>query len=253
MILTFGAGDLYAQMIQDAYGNKVTTPTPIRIAGLQEVSIDFAGELKEFFGQNRYALATAMGKVKTTGKIKGAIIDGQALNTLFFGDQMSTGAMKSVYADTAGQSISTSITITPAQGGTFAEDLGVVGGNGLTFIRVAGAPQAGQYAVTAQGVYTFNTADNGKTAYISYSYTYTLASAKKITLNNMAMGNTPIIKMLYASQFRGKRTLLELEAVTSNKLGLFSSKNDDFSVPELDFAASVDEAGYKLGTLYVQE
>ena len=253
MQLTFGSVELFAQMVQDAYGNPVTTPTPIRIAGLQELSIDFAGELKEFFGQNRYALATAMGKVKVNGKMKGALINGQALNTMFFGDQFATGTMKAIHADTTGQSISASITITPPNGGTFTEDLGIVGSDGTTFIKVAGAPEAGQYAVTSGGVYSFNTADNGKHAYISYSYSYTLASAKKITLNNMAMGNTPSIKLQYLSAYKGKRALLELESITSTKLGLFSTKNDDFSVPEIDFHAATDAAGYRLGTLWVQE
>lgn len=253
MQLTFGSGEVFAQMIQDSYGNPVTTPTPIRIAGLQELSIDFAGELKEFFGQNRYALATAMGKVKVNGKMKGALINGQALNTLFFGDKFATGTMKAVHADTSGQSISASVTVTPPNSGTFVDDLGVVGSDGTTFIKVSGSPSAGQYSVTSAGVYTFNTADNGKHAYISYSYNYTLASAKKITLNNMAMGNTPSIKLQYLSSYKGKRALLELESITSTKLGLFHTKNDDFSVPEIDFHASTDAAGYRLGTLWVQE
>ncbi|EMS6085869.1 hypothetical protein REM46_001953, partial [Neisseria gonorrhoeae] len=50
-----------------------------------------------------------------------------------------------------------------------------------------------------------------------------------------------------------KKALLELESVTSGKLGLFSTKNDDFSVPEIDFTASTDEAGFKIGTLWIQE
>lgn len=47
--------------------------------------------------------------------------------------------------------------------------------------------------------------------------------------------------------------MLELESVTSGKLGLFSTKNDDFFVPEIDFTASNDEAGFKVGTLWIQE
>lgn len=253
MQLTFGSGEFFATMIQDAHGNTVTNPTPIRIAGLQEMSLDFAGELKEFYGQNRYALATAMGKVKTTGKLKGALINGQALNTLYFGDQMATGTMKAIQADTTGQAIAATLTVTPPSTGTFVDDLGVVGSDGTTFVKVASAPTTGQYSVDATGKYTFASADVGKTAYISYTYTYALPAAKKITLNNMAMGSTPVMKVHYVASFRGKRSVLELEAVTSTKLGLYSTKNDDFSVPEIDFAASADAAGFKLGTLYVQE
>ena len=255
MQLTFGAGEVYAQMIPDSAGNVLTNPTPIRIAGLQEMSLDFQGELKEFYGQNRYALATAMGKVKTQGKMKGALINGYALNSLFFGGSMTSGTMKAVYADTTGSVIPTTpFTITPTvpNTGTFVEDLGVIDSNGITLTKVASAPATGQYSVSA-GVYTFAAADTGKTVYISFSYTYTLVSAKKISLDNMAMGTAPSIKLAYISQYGGKRCLVELESITSTKLGMFSSKNDDFSVPEIDFSAATDAAGYKLGTIYLQE
>lgn len=80
-----------------------------------------------------------------------------------------------------------------------------------------------------------------------------MPSAKKIELSNIAMGNTPTFQLKYLTQFKGKKALLELESVTSGKLGLFSTKNDDFSVPEIDFTASTDEAGFKVGTLWIQE
>jgi len=256
MLLTFGAGELFAQMIRDAAGNVITNPTPVRIAGLQEMSLDFSGELKEFYGQNRYALATAMGKVKTSGKMKGALINGFALNNLFFGGTMSTGSMKALYADTTGQAIPASpfqITVTPPSSGSFVDDLGVIDGNGLTLIKVASAPTTGQYSVSNAGVYTFASVDATTTVYISYSYTYTLTTGKQIVLNNAAMGQAPAIKLAYLARYQGKKCLVELESITSTKLGMFSAKNDDFSVPEIDFSAQTDAAGYKLGTIWVQE
>ena len=57
------------------------------------------------------------------------------------------------------------VTVTLAAG--FIQDLGVtVGGTALT--KVGSAPAAGQYAVSATGVYTFNSAQSGSTALISY-------------------------------------------------------------------------------------
>lgn len=76
MQLTFGSGEVFAQMITDAYGNRVQNATPVRIMGLQEMSVDLSAELKEFYGQNRYPLAVAQGKVKVSGKMKGALING---------------------------------------------------------------------------------------------------------------------------------------------------------------------------------
>lgn len=255
MQLTFGAGDLFATLLQDAYGNSITNPTPIRVAGLQEMSLDFAGDLKEYFGTNRFALAVAQGKVKTTGKFKGALINGQALNTLFFGSGLSSGTMKALYADTTGTVVpSTPFTITPTvpNTGTWVDDLGVVDATGRVMTRVASAPTTGQYSVSA-GVYTFAAADVGIKMYISFSYTYTLAGAKRIQLLNLPMGYTPMLKIHYMGQFQGKKTLAVLESVVSNKLMLFGSKNDDFSVPEIDFSAQADAAGYSLGDIYTQE
>lgn len=139
-------------------------------------------------------------------------------------------------------------------GGQFVEDAGVMGEDGTAYIKVAsGAPTAGQYTVSNTGLYTFHESAKGKTVFISFAYTQTMPSAKKIELSNMAMGNTPTFKLKYLTQFKGKKALLELESVTSGKLGLFSTKNDDFSVPEIDFTASTDEAGFKVGTLWIQE
>lgn len=255
MQLTFGAGELFATLLRDASGNVITNATPIRIAGLQEMSLDFAGDLKEYFGQSRFAIGVAQGKVKTTGKFKGALINGQSLNTLFFGSGLTSGTMKALQADTSGTLVPTTpFTITPTvpSSGTWVEDLGVVDGNGQVMTRVASGPTAGQYSVTA-GVYTFAAANVGLRTYISYSYTYADTQAKRIQFLNLPMGFTPLLKMHYSSSFQGKRCLVVLESVVSVKLMLFGSKNDDFSVPEIDFSAQADASGYSLGDIYTQE
>lgn len=257
MQLTFGSGEVFAEMITDAYGNRVQNATPVRIMGLQEMSVDLSAELKEFYGQNRFALAVAQGKVKVSGKFKGALINGLTLNTLFFGAEFATGTMKALFADTTGKSVPASGTYTVQaavpNGGRFVDDAGVMGEDGAAYIKVASNPVAGQYTVSNTGLYTFHESAKGKTVFPSFTYTQTMLSAKKIELSNMAMGNTPTFKLKYLTQFKGKKTLLELESVTSGKLGLFSTKNDDFSVPEIDFTASTDEAGFKVGTLWIQE
>ena len=257
MQLTFGSGEVFAEMITDAYGNRVQNATPVRIMGLQEMSVDLSAELKEFYGQNRFALAVAQGKVKVSGKFKGALINGLTLNTLFFGAEFATGTMKALFADTTGKAVPASgaytIQAVVPNGGQFVEDAGVMGEDGTAYIKVASNPTAGQYTVSNTGLYTFHESAKGKTVFPSFTYTQTMPSAKKIELSNMAMGNTPTFKLKYLTQFKGKKALLELESVTSGKLGLFSTKNDDFSVPEIDFTAQTDEAGFKVGTLWIQE
>jgi hypothetical protein len=261
MQLTFGAGDLFATPLTDAYGNAITTQTPIRIAGLQEMSLDFAGDLKEFYGQNKFALAVGQGKVKTTGKLKGAVINGQALSTLFFGLTPTPGTMKAVFADTTGTAVpSTPYTITPLTTystllpatPTFVSDLGVVDQNGRVMVQVASAPATGQYSFSA-GVYTFASADVGLKMYISFSYTYTLAGANHIQLLTLPMGYTPQMKLHMMGNFQGKKSLLVLSSVTSTKLMMYATKNDDFSVPEVDFSAQADSSGYSIGDIYTQE
>lgn len=46
MQLTFGSGEVFAQMITDAYGNRVQNATPVRIMGLQEMSRRFVGGIE---------------------------------------------------------------------------------------------------------------------------------------------------------------------------------------------------------------
>jgi hypothetical protein len=256
MQLTFGAGDAFATLLQDAYGVAVSNPTPTRIAGLQELSLEFSGDLKEFYGQNRYALAVAQGKVKTGGKFKGALINGQSLNALFFGSGLtSPSTTMAVVADTTGTAVPTTpfqITPTVPSSGTWVEDLGVVNASGRTMDRVASSPTTGQYSVSA-GVYTFASADTGIVMYISFRYSFTASGTKKIQLLNLPMGYTPVFKLSYQGTFQGKRALVVLNNVVSTKLMMFGSKNDDFSVPEIDYSAQADASGFSLGDIWTTE
>ncbi|AEV24621.1 hypothetical protein Dsui_0201 [Azospira oryzae PS] len=255
MQLVFGAGDFFAVPLTDAQGNAISNPTPIQIGAMQEMSLDFAGELKELYGQKQFALSVARGKVKTTGKFKGAQIHGAALNSLFFGTGVTAGTMHAINTDGVGALIPASpyqITVTPPSSGTFVEDLGVLDSNAVPMTRVASAPATGQYSVSA-GVYTFAAADTGKKVFINYRYSYSLTTAKRISLNNVAMGQAPAFKAYMQTTFNGKRALVILESVVSTKLQLLSTKIDDYSVPSVDFSANADSSGTTLGDIYVQE
>jgi hypothetical protein len=255
MQLTFGAGEVFGTLLRDANGNAITNPTPIRVMGLQELSLDMSADLKEYHGTNRFALAVAQGKVKVSGKFKGALINGASLNALFFGAGLTSGTMRSIQADNVGALIpNTPFTVTPTvpNTGTWAEDLGVMDQNAVAMTRVASAPATGQYSVAA-GIYTFAAADVGRRVFISYAYTFTNAQAKRIALQNLPMGSSPAFKLNYLSRFQGQDCLLVLESVISTKLMLFGSKNDDFSVPEIDFTAQADATGTTLGDIYTRE
>lgn len=231
----FGAGKMFGI---DTTG---TVPIVTRFGTLQEVSVDFAGDIKQLFGQNKYADAVAQGQVKVTGKAKWGKITAQAYNTLFFNGDLATG-MTCVADDEPGVIPSaTAYTIQVKNNTTYAMDLGVIyEDTGIPLTRVETVTAAGQYSVTA-GTYTFHADDAGKGVYTSYGYTST--SGKTITLRNSATGNAVTWKGVFNGVFSGKQTTMILNSCVSSKLNAISTKVEDFNVPELDFSASVDSSG----------
>lgn len=250
----FGGGDFYAQPLVDANGNALASPTPVKIMGVQEIGLDFSGDLKELYGQNQFALAIARGKVKVSGKVKGAQVNGAALNSLYFGQSMTSGTMANVHTDLTGTSIPASphsLVTAPPNSGTWVSDLGVVDGNGVPMTRVLTGPSAGQYSVAA-GTYTFAAADVGKTVFVNYSYTNASASAQKISVKNMPMGSAPTFKAYMQTTYMGKRALVILYSAVSSKLNMFATKLDDFSIPEFDFTGQSD-ASNNVADIYISE
>lgn len=241
----FGAGDMFGVPLVDANGNAIATPTPVKIGTMQEMSLEFSSDIKEMYGQNQFPAAVTRGKTKVSGKIKNGQIQGGALNSLFFGSGMTSGSLAAAYSDTTGALIPAStpytITPTPPNSGVYVTDLGVIDANGNGMTRVASAPTTGQYSVAA-GVYTFAAADTGLKVFINYQYTATMATARKISVQNLPMGYAPSFKAFMRTSFQGKQALVTLYSVISNKLSLFATKTDDFSAGEIDFAGQADAA-----------
>jgi hypothetical protein len=251
----FGSCDIFGVPLQDASGNAIVNPTPIRLGAVQEVGLDFSGDIKELYGQLQFAVVIARGKVKVTGKAKGAVINGQALNTLFLGQGIVAGTQGAVYTDNTGTVVPGTpyqITVTPPNAGTFVQDMGVVNASGIPMTAVASAPTTGQYAVSGAGVYTFAAADTGINMFISYQYTATVALAKKLHVQNLAMGAAPIFGAYFVGAFQGKRFLVKIYNAVSQKLTLLSTKIDDYNIPEFDFSAQADSSG-NVADIYTQE
>lgn len=239
----FGAGTLFATPKQDANGNAIANPTPIRFGALQDVSLDISFDLKTLYGQNQFPLAIGRGKGKVSGKADFAQINGLALNSLVFGQTMTAGIVGDV-VDTTGTAIpATPYTITPSppNSGTWSSDLGVVDATGLPMIHVASAPTTGQYSVSA-GVYTFAAADTTKVVFINYQYTATSTSAQKSTVQNVLMGYAPTFQADLFGAYGGKQMIISLPACISTKLSL-ATKLDDFMLPSFDFEAFADASG----------
>jgi hypothetical protein len=113
--------------------------------------------------------------------------------------------------------------------------------NGLPMTKVASSPATGEYSVSA-GVYTFASADEGQTVYISFAYTAAVAGAKKMTIVNVPMGYAPIVRLDVWWQKNGKQFATTYPNAIASKLS-WQSKLDDYMVPEIEFEGFADAAG----------
>lgn len=254
MFIPFGAGNLYAIQNKDAFGNINAVPTPIKVAALQEFTLESSGDLKLFHGQNQLPLDAAVGKTKLNGKFKGALFNASAMNNLYFGRGVTTGTMSAISIDTAGTVLTVAtLVVTPPNSGTLTDDLGVEV-NGVAYMRVTGTPTTGQYAFDIPSkTYTFAAADIGKKVNTSFKYTYASASSKRLDLTNLTMGSAPSLRLIYENVYKGRRCLVDLSSVLVPKMHLIGAKNDDYNIPELDFEAMADDTGYSAGSIYITE
>lgn len=231
---TFGTGQLYS--VPTGGGN------PLRIGALQDVSVEFSGDVKQLFGQYQFPLDVARGKTKIEGKIGSGNIDVAAFNTIFFGQTVTGNSEKKQAINEAGAVPgSSTYTVTAANGATFALDLGVtLVTTGQPLTQVATAPAAGQYSVSASGVYTFNSAQAGAAVLLNYLYTATTSGSGTLNLTNQLMGTTPKFQLVASQTYSGKVFTLMLYAITTEKLSL-PLKQDDYLISEISFQAFADD------------
>ena len=219
----------------------VLNATPVNFGLVQEVTIEESATVKELYGQFQHPIAIARGTVKTTGKAKVARISGLSFANLFYGVQPQAGQLATAFAEAATVPAASPFTVVPANGASFADDLGVLyAATGLPLARVAGAPSAGQYGLAA-GAYTLAAADAGKALLLNY--TYQLAgSGQSFPVMNQLTGTTPTFAAQFFTTFNGQAVSLKLRACTSSKLS-FGTKLEDFVVPEFDFSCFADATG----------
>lgn len=231
---TFGTGQLYS--VPTGGGN------PLRVGALQDVSVEFSGDVKQLFGQYQFPLDVARGKTKIEGKIGSGNIDVAAFNTIFFGQTVTSNSEKKQAINEAGTVPSSSTyTVTVANGATFSLDLGVTDVlTGLPLTQVASSPSAGQYTVSSVGVYTFNSAQAGKAMLFNYLYTATTADSGTLNITNQLMGTTPKFQLVASQTYNNKVFTMMLYAITTEKLSL-PLKQDDYLVSEISFQAFADD------------
>jgi hypothetical protein len=235
----FGSGTLWGFPVS---GNTAPNPTPMKFGTLQDVSLDISGDVKQLYGQKQFPEAVARGKCKITGKSKFAAINGKMFNDLFFGQQMGTGMVKTSLDEAATIPAVTPFTITVANSATFKQDWGVRFVNtGVPLTRVSSAPAQGQYSVNVSGVYTFASADQSAPILISYTFTQA-APGTQLNIVNQLMGFAPTIQVLLETVYNTNQFSVLLYSVVASKLS-FSTKQEDFIIPEFDFEAFANAAG----------
>lgn len=242
MDFKFGSGVLIGTRTDQA------APTPRMFGILQEASVEFSFSNKQLMGQYQFPVAVARGAGKVSGKAKFANIDSAMFNDLFFQSTLASNERR-VAVNEAGTP--TTNTLTVANSATFLADLGVyntVSGRYMT--RVASAPAAGQYSVSA-GVYTFAAADANPPVLVTYEYSFTTTVGKTLTIQNQLLGINPTFSLVLAQNYNGRQLNLKLNACTSTKLAL-ATKLEDFLVPDFDFEAYADGANV-IGTLSFAE
>jgi hypothetical protein len=243
----FGSGVAWGIPTIGVNGAAVSAPTPVPFGVMQDISVDFAYSSKELYGLSQFPVAVGRGTAKVTGKAKVGRFQASLFN-LLFGETPADGEVNAVRNESA---TVTGNTVTVANNATFQTDLGVIyGANGVPLTRGAVAAN-GIYAAPGNGVYNFGAGDNNAAVKISYTYTKNAAPGKVITLNNQLLGTSIFFKLVLQQSFQGKILCLTLNRCISTKLGI-ATKLEDFSIPEIDFSAMVDDSDV-LGTISLAE
>jgi hypothetical protein len=251
MNLQFGSGVLFGS---PNAGNTAANPTPQRFGILQEVQVEFKGDLKKLYGQKQFPVAKARGKIDVTCKGKIATLDPTMLNQLYFGQTQSAGVMRII--DLESHAPAASVSPTHAVAGSLVTDYGVINKDtGLNMIKVASAPAVGQYSfvqATTGGsptaaAYDFNAAETASAVLLSYLYADS-ANGVTIALNNQLMGYAPEFQAFMYNNFRNKYFGLQLNSCVMGSLGI-PTKQEDFWICDIDFDASTD-ASDTLGAIY---
>ena len=232
----FGAGFLWGTPVNGA---------PVMFAALQSCSMDVSFDQKTMYGQNAFALEMARGKGKIDFKAAVGRIDPVLFNSIFWNQGLSAGQVRTAVGEPAVPSETGGVgTYVAANGAAFRVDLGVYDSGHSRFLTrlSSGTPAEGQYTVnTANGTYTFSSADVAPNLKVYYTYGST-STGSTISVSNPVMDAGPIFRADLVQSFRGKQSVLTAWACQSFKLSM-PLKQDDFTLPEISFSALDDGTG----------
>ena len=236
-MLNFGAGALFGVRTD------ITGQSPFQFGALQDVTWDLQFTEKELMGAFQFPLAVARANAKFAGKAKLGVIDAKLLNSLFFGQAISSGQTLEALNEAQNVPGSVAYTVTATHSSTFVSDLGVsyAGGLGLPLTNTASVTASGQYSV-ASGTYTFSSSDASAAVWLNYLYTVT--TGEQITITNQLLGTTPTFRGVFVNRDpqTGLLMTFKVNKMTCSKLTL-GSKTADFTIPEMDLTIMDDGTG----------
>ena len=257
-IVSFNVPKVVITPVLDINGNLVTNPTPLMIEGIQSFDLMMKGSIKELMVDKQFSIAAARGDQSLNGKLKGAKTSVELIHTMYSGQGYSTAtAARKLLAKQTGTVTTNAIVVGPTgtgiatgTGNTVLEDMGVVTQFDTPMLRVATAPNAGEYTVAiASGVatYTFNAAEisAGLVPYVSVVHTIGTAATgtvhRTLNINNLQGGQTPVIKLTVYATFEGKGLLLTMPWVICSNFNFLQMKSLDFATSEMDFNCMPDK------------
>jgi len=93
MRIQFGIADVIFNPLASV-GNPAGNPTPIKLATLQDLQVEFSATIKDLRGQAQFPDDTAISDKKITWKSGTGRFDIDAFNNVFFGESIATGGLK---------------------------------------------------------------------------------------------------------------------------------------------------------------
>ena len=242
MRIVFGAGNLFFNPLG---GNIPTNNTPIQVATLQDVMVDFGATIKDLRGQLQFPDDTAISDRKITWKSGFGRFDIQAYNNLVFGESAIQTGGDEVNVNESHAIPASPYSVPVTNVGNFVKDLGVVyAATGQRLTRIpSGTPSAGQYTQTS-GTYVFAAADTTLTVLISYLST--IMTGTILTVQSHVQGFGPSFEMFLSNAYQ------ELTAGIPNYLHLYSAKvgkmgqpykRADYMISDIEGEAYANAAG----------
>jgi len=248
--LGFGSGVILTGP-QSGSGNPAADPTPLGIGVLQNVKMTLGAEIKTLFGQDQWAVDSAIGKRTIKGSFEFAQLSNLLMQQLFFGSggSLSSGTVQTpaypgelhTIPGTPYEIMVTNASDTPLL------DYGVTyQATGIALKAVPSSPATGEYSVDlSTGVYTFAAADTTLAVFINYGWT--ASGGTTLEIIQQPMGNGPVLglNLVFPYEQNQGATIglgFYLPNVRLGKIDI-ATKLDDYTMYTTDFEAFAGAAG----------